>query len=211
MPDPITPAATAEVVEPIVEPTEPVEPIPGEAELREAGKQALDRMKAERAAARANAKAAIARAEAAEAALANKDRPAEEIALENARKEGRTEATTAANLKLATSALKLAAAGKLANPADAVAFIDPKQFDVDDNGDVDSDALTEAITKLLTERPYLAAGNQPRFEGTADGGARAQAKPKESFDEAIAAATKARNFALVATLKQQKAAFAQKG
>ena len=210
MPDPITPAATAEVVEPIVEPVEPAEPVEGEAELREAGKQALDRMKAERAAARAEAKAAIARAEAAEAALANKDKPAEEVALEIARKEGRTEATTAANLKLATSALKLAAAGKLTNPADASVFIDPKQFDVDDNGDVDSDALNDAITQLLTERPYLAAGNQPRFEGGGDGGARAAAKPKESYDEAIAAAVAARNFALAATLRTQKAATQKK-
>jgi hypothetical protein len=168
-------------------------------------------MKAERTSAREAAKAATLRAEAAEAALANKDKPAEQVALDEAEKRGAATATKAANLKLATSALKLAAATKLANPADAVAFIDPNDFDVDDNGDIDSDALTEAITKLLKERPYLAAGNQPRFEGGGDGGAGAPPKPKESFEEAIAAATAARNFALVATLKQQQAAQAQKG
>lgn len=204
---PIVPGATPEApVEPVIEPAEPANPTEGEAELREAGKQALDRMKAERTAAKAEAKAAIARAEAAEAALANKDKPAEEIALADAEKRGADAATKAANLRIVKSEIKAAAALKLTKPEDALAFIDPNDFDVDDNGDVDTDALNAAITQLLTERPYLAAANAPRFDGAGDGGAGAPPKPKESFDEAIAAAVAVRNFSLAATLRTQKAA-----
>lgn len=143
----------------------------GDADLGDKGKQAIDRMKAERKKALDAAKAATARAVAAEAALANKDKPAEEVALEAARNEARTEATTAANLKLAKSALRLAAKGVLADPADAIAFIDASQFEVDDEGDVDPDALKDAIDELLAKKPHLAAGKANRFDGGADQGA----------------------------------------
>lgn len=205
MSDVITPAATAEDA-PQIDAPPADEPQKGESELGDAGKKALDAMKAERAAARADAKAAIARAEAAEAALANKDRPAEEVALDNARNEGRSEATKAANVRILKSELKALATGKLADPTDAALFIDLSKFEVNDEGDPDSDALTEAIADLLVRKPHLSAGAQQRFQGGGDGGARLPAKPDTSIDEAIAAAEKARNFPLAITLKQQKAA-----
>ncbi len=144
----------------------------GEDALGDAGKQALDRMKAERTKAIKDAKAATARAEAAEAALANKDKPADEVALDAARAEAKAEAIAASNLKLAKSALRLAAKGVLADPADAALYIDASTFEVDDEGEVDSDAVTAAIDELLTRKPHLAAGKQTRFDGDADQGAR---------------------------------------
>lgn len=202
----VTPAA-ATVTEPEAV-VEPVEAAPVEPDLGDAGKKALDTMKAERNAAKAAAKQAIAEAEELRAQIANKDKPAEEIALENARNEGRTEATKAGNLRVLKSELKAIATGKLADPTDAHLYIDLATFDVNDDGEPDSDALAEAIDKLLIAKPHLAANiaPAPRFMGGGDGGAGAPAKPNESIDEAITAAQKARNFPLVATLKQQKAA-----
>ena len=202
----VTPAA-ATVTEPEAV-VEPVEVAPVEQDLGDAGKKALDTMKAERNAAKAAAKQAIAESEALRAQIANKDKPAEEIALENARNEGRTEATKAGNLRVLKSELKAIATGKLADPTDAHLYIDLATFDVNDDGEPDSDALAEAIDKLLIAKPHLAANTAPapRFMGGADGGAGAPAKPNESIDDAITAAQKARNFPLVATLKQLKAA-----
>lgn len=200
--------ATVVVPEPIIEvpAVEPAEVAPVEPDLGDAGKQALDRMKAERNVAKAAAKAALAEADDLRAQIANKGRPAEEIALENARKEGESSATAAANQRVLKSELKALATGKLADPTDAHLYIDLSAFDVNDDGDADSDALTEAIDKLLVSKPHLASTTAPRFLGGGDGGAGAPAKPDESIDDAIAAATAARNFPLVATLKQQKAA-----
>lgn len=186
MPEPIEPDAT-----PVEEPTEdetPTEPADGEAELGDAGKKALDAMKAKMRAAETAAKTAIAELAKRDAALAAKDKPAEEVALENARREATETATNAANLKLAKSALKLAAKGVLADPADALAFIDSSSFDVDDNGDVDSDALNEAIKDLLARKPHLAATPVNRFKGGGDNGAAMPPKPSATADERAATA-----------------------
>jgi hypothetical protein len=164
--------------------TESTDDTSGDDALGDAGKQALDRMKAKQKEAIATAKAATARAVAAEKALAAKDKPADEVALDAARDEARTEATAAANLKLAKSALRLAAKGVLADPADAIAFIDASQFEVDDEGDVDADALNEAITELLEQKPHLAAQKQSRFDGDADQGARGKDKAPPQWTEA---------------------------
>lgn len=195
------PADPPEGDEPIVDP-----PIEGEEALADPGKQALDRMKAEKKAALDAAKAATARAVAAEAALASKDKPAEELALEAARTEATKTATEAANLKLAKSALKLAAKGVLADPADALAFIDASTFDVDADGEVDPDALNDAITSLLAAKPHLAASKANPFKGGADGGAKLPAKPEATLaqraDEALAAGDVRTSIALkTATLK----------
>lgn len=186
MPEPIEPEAT-----PVEEPTNdetPTEPADGEAELGDAGKKALDAMKAKMRAAETAAKTAIAELAKRDAALAAKDKPAEEVALDNARREATEAATNAANVKLAKSALKLAAKGVLADPADALAFIDSSSFDVDDNGDVDSDALNEAIKDLLARKPHLAAAPANRFKGSSDSGANRQPQPTATAQELATAA-----------------------
>jgi hypothetical protein len=184
----------------------------GEGALGDAGKQALDRMKAERAAAKAEARDAKTELERVRAELALRDKPAEEQALEAAKAEARAEATSAANLRVVKANLRAAATGKLADPTDILAYpsiVDPGSFEVDDDGNVDSDTLADAVNELLAKKPHLAA-QQGRFQGGGDGGAKAPAKPAaDDIDDAIKAATAARNFALAATLKTQKAA--QKG
>jgi len=155
-----------------VEETPETETETPEPELGDAGKKALDAMKKERAAAKADAKSANARAEKAEAELANKDKPAEEKALDEARAEARVEATKAADARYIKSELKAAATGKLADPTDAALYINLEDFDVADDGEVDSDALSEAIADLLPRKPHLGVPDARKFGGTADQGAR---------------------------------------
>lgn len=105
------------------------------------------------------------------AELALKDKPAEEQALEAARTEARTEATAKANERIVRAEVKAAATGKVKNPAIALKLIDTSAIEVDDDGEVDSDAVNQAITDLLTEYPELAADGS-KFTGTADQGAK---------------------------------------
>jgi len=178
MPEPIADDATSEETEQIEETqdTESEETDEGQEALGDPGKRALDAMKAQRNAERQKARDAQKELDRIKAELALKDKPADEQALETARQEARTEATKAANARILKSELKAAATGKLADPTDAALYINLDDFDVNDDGDVDSDALNEAITDLLTRKPHLAAQRPNRFDGSADQGA----KGKES-------------------------------
>lgn len=194
-----------EVVEPPEAGATPPEGAPTP-ELGDAGKKAIDAMKAERKTAVDAAKAEKKRADALQAQIDSLNKPAEEVALDNARKEGASKATAEANVRIVRSELKAAAAVKLANPADALAFINPTKFDVDENGEVDSDALNQAIDALLIERPYLASGRPIPFQGGGDGGAKPEPKPEASLDEQIQAAQLAGNWKAVISLENQKLA-----
>lgn len=193
-------AVTVESTEPTTDPVadEAVEPVSPEDPDAGAKKALVAERSARKAAERELAQM--------KAQLELKDRPAEEQALEQARAEARAEAKAKADARILKSELKAIAASKLADPSDAHLYIDLTQFEVDDDGEVDSDALSAAVVDLLARKPHLAAAGQPRFQGGGDGGSRPPAKPDVSLDEQIEAAQKARNFPLVATLKQQKAA-----
>jgi hypothetical protein len=116
-------------------------------------------------------KTAEAELKALRAELASKDKPAEEQALDAARREGEIAANQRANERISKTELKAAAIGKLADPADALVYLNPADY-VDDDGEVDSDAIAEAIASLLKTKPYLAAGTPQRFGGSADQGAK---------------------------------------
>ena len=157
--------------------TEPVEgetadTTEGETALGDAGKKALDAMKAERNDARKQAREVREELERLRSEAALKDKPAEEQALEAARAEARVEAAGKANERILRSELRASATGKLADPSDAALYINLTDFEVGDDGEVDSDALSDAITELLTRKPHLAAGKPNRFDGDADQGAR---------------------------------------
>lgn len=153
---------------------------PDEAEgaesLGDPGKKALDAMKAKMRAAQKTARDTAAELADMKAKQETAAKPADEQAIDAARREGRSEATTTANKKLVKVGLRSAGKGKLANPSDALVFIDTAQFDVDDDGEIDTDALDEAIDKLLADRPYLAAAAAQRFSGSGDQGTRGKAK-----------------------------------
>jgi hypothetical protein len=140
----------------------------GAESLSDPGKQALDRMKADRNAAKAEAK-----------------RVAEEFAAYKAQAEGKqaeyeqqqkdreveTAALKRADERILKAEVRAQAAGKLADPKDALRFIDLSEFEVDSDGEVDGDKIAAAIADLIKTKPYLAAQGK-RFQGDADGGAR---------------------------------------
>lgn len=113
------------------------------------------------------------------AELALKDKPAEEQALEKARAEATAEATAKANERIVRAEVKAAATGKIKNPALALKLADISAIEVNDDGDVDSDAVNQAISDLLDEYPELAA-DAAKFTGSADQGAKGKdSKPSQ--------------------------------
>lgn len=96
------------------------------------------------------------------------------------RQEAEQQANSKANARIVRSEIRAAATGKLADPKDALTFLDTSTFEVDENGDVDSDEIADAIEDLVKNKPYLAAQGGKRFQGTGDGGAARKAgKPKQ--------------------------------
>ena len=165
-----------------IEPVEPEDEAPEEEDADSGLKKAL-------AAERKRAKVAERRARAAEQQLADKDKPAEEQALEVARREAREEALSEANARVVKSELKAALAGKVSNIGVALKLIDSSSIEVDDDGEVDADAVSAAIDALLDEAPQLAASKSP---GSADQGRRGDPLPPEkpSANDLIRAARK---------------------
>lgn len=133
--------------------------------LGEPGKKALDRMKAERNEAKKASRERDAEIAELKRQIAAKDKTPEENELEQARAEARAEAMSTANERVLRSEVKSAAAGKLRNPADALKLLSLTDFDVNEDGDVDTDQIQEAISDLLEEKPYLAAqGSNGSFD-----------------------------------------------
>jgi hypothetical protein len=143
-------------------------PIQGEEALGDPGKKALDAMKAQRKAALDEAKAAKAERDALKAQLEGRD---QEYAAEQERQRVKDEALAAANKRILSAELRAAAKGKLADPTDAALYINLDEFEVSDEGEVDSDALASAIDDLIARKSHLAADTR-RFDGAADQGAK---------------------------------------
>jgi hypothetical protein len=173
----------------------------GETALGDAGKKALDAMKAERKAAKESAAAEKARADALQAKLDGKE--AEHAA---AQEKAATEAAALAkaNQRILRSEVKAAAKGVLADPADAYKFLDLDSFEVSEDGDVDDAAITAALNDLISKKPYLAVQDGKRFQGEADGGTRKESG--KSVDDQIAEAQKAGDIQAVIALKQRRSA-----
>lgn len=102
--------------------------------------------------------------------------------LQKAVDKAKTEATNTAKAetnavwqdRLVRSEVKVAAAGKLADPNDAVNLIDLSEFKLDAEGNVDEKKIAAAIDKLVADKPYLAA-NGSRRGASFDAGARGAA------------------------------------
>jgi hypothetical protein len=89
-------------------------------------------------------------------------------------------ATAAANTRIVKAEIRAAAAKKLADPRDALKFLDLEQFEVDADGEVDAEEIADAIEALIKDKPYLAAATGRRFQGSGDGGAARKAgRPKQ--------------------------------
>ncbi|KUN92041.1 hypothetical protein AQJ67_41345 [Streptomyces caeruleatus] len=112
-----------------------------------------------------------------ERALAEKDGADD---AEQARRKAETDAMAKANDRILKAEIRAAAKGRLADPKDAMTFLDLDQFEVGEDGEIDPEEVEEAITDLLKSKPYLAAATAKRFQGTGDGGAaRKASRPKQ--------------------------------
>jgi membrane protein involved in colicin uptake len=162
---PATPAPEASIEPPANPPADP--PVTGEDALGDAGKKALDAMKAERNAAKAEKAAIAAELKALKDAAELATKGPDEQALERAKQEARAEVTEAANKRLIAAEVKAAAAGKLANPELAQKLIDTSSITVDAEGNIDAAAVADAVTALLTQYPSLAAqGGTVQFDSS---------------------------------------------
>jgi len=137
--------------------------------LGDAGKKALDAMKAKWKDADSRAKASA--SEVASLRATAEGREAEYKAEQDNQKV-RDEALSAANQRILKAEVRAAAAGKLADPADALRFLDLSSIEVGEDGEIDAATVASAIDDLIVSKPYLAAQGSKRFQGSADGGAR---------------------------------------
>jgi hypothetical protein len=138
----------------------------GAESLGDAGKRALDSMKAKWKTER-DQRRELERKLAVSAAPASTDETPD---LEAVKSQAARDAMAKANARILRSEIKAAAAGKFADVSDALLNLDLNAFEVDENGDVDADEIAEQIQELLTRKPHLAA-KAKRFQGTGDGGA----------------------------------------
>lgn len=146
-------------------------------DLSEGGKKALAAERKAAADARKAEKAAAARAAELEKQLAEiteASQSEQEKALSKAAKEAadaaRAEVLTELYAERKTNALLKAAAGKFADPDDAVRFL-LDEVEVDSAGHPDAKAIAKAVDDLLKVKPHLKAG---RINGSADGGPRGE-------------------------------------
>ena len=168
-PTPTPPADPPKPEPPKSDPAPPADPpVPGEDALGDAGKKALDEMKAKWKAAEAASRQQAEELAALKAAA--EGREAEHKAAVEAQKV-KDEALKEANVRILKAEVRAAAAGKMTDPADALRYLDLSSFEVGDEGEVDGAAVQSAINDLLKDKPYLAAQGA-RFEGGADGGPR---------------------------------------
>jgi hypothetical protein len=167
------------------EPTEPQEPSKVETsavvdELGESGKKALAVERAARKEAEKKAK----RADELEAELVKlrEDAMSEQekaiaVARKEAAAEARQEATSEAARRLFRAEVKAAAASTVADPellADpdvAMRLLGFDEVPVTESGDVDAEAISAALDRLVERKPYLAVGDRQPVPG-ADQGAR---------------------------------------
>jgi hypothetical protein len=145
---------------PADEPTpEPQETTENDDTLGDAGKKALAAERQARKEAEKKAK----RAEQLEKELAKLREDAmseQEKAIEQARREARAETAAEFNRRIAASEAKALAAGKTRDPEVAVQLLGELDRFVDEDGTVDTDAMSEALDKLIVEKQYLAVGDR---------------------------------------------------
>ena len=151
------------------------------AALGDAGKQALDRMK-ERLKKERAARAA------AEKALADAKKPTEDDKpdVEAIREQARIEARTEQMRDRVMDKIEAKAGARFGIDTEDVAALLMRRHDLEDfldDGKIDVEAITEALNDLLEKQPRLAAGvtqgDEKKFKGGADGGARGKASKSQ--------------------------------
>lgn len=127
--------------------------------LGDAGKRALDAIRAERDEYKQEVRDARAELESVTAQSAQLQQQLEQ----------RTAALEAQTKRTLDYAIRSAAAGKLIEPSDALAFVDTSAL-LTDAGEIDTDKIDTAISELLENRPHLAADSRRKPIGSAGQG-----------------------------------------
>lgn len=150
-------------------PDEEESELEGADQLGDPGKKALDRMKQKW------------RDERKRRQELEKKLTGEDIAKDDSPEDKAAAILRRANDKILRSEIKAAAAGKLADPADAYRFLNLEDFEVSEDGEVDEDDIAEAIDTLIEKKPYLAAQTQGerRFKGGGGNGVRKETRPRQ--------------------------------
>lgn len=216
MPEPIDPPVT----DPVDPPADPVEPDPtdppadqdpdGAGDLGDAGKKALDAMKAKW---RAEQK----RARDAEAKLAATTAPksGDELTPEQIKAAAREEALAELRAPLFNTQAKAAALALGFNdPADALLLVNATDFEVGSDGTFDAEELNDKLSEVLAAKPYLAknpAGQPGTPAPRTVAPAKAGGTPKTpTLDERIAKAAADGNVDLQISLQNMKLANASR-
>lgn len=159
---------------------------PGAEALGDAGKKALDAMKASLKTEKAARKAAEDKLAAATKPKADSDKGPDLDAL---REQIRTETRTETLRDRVLDKIEAKAAGKFRDPEDALLRLGRNLDEFIDGGKIDVEAITEALDELLTKRPDFAVaqrdGKAPKFTGTADGGAKGSAGKPQLTDAQV--------------------------
>lgn len=179
--------AEREAAEKAAKEQQETEEVDGEKALGDPGKKALDSMKTKWREAEQRAKTAEAKLAEQEAKAAGREA---EHKAEQESARVKSEARTAADERIKKSEVRLAAAGKLADPKDAIRYLDLSEIEVDEDGEIDTAAVAAKIDALLKQKPYLAAQGGGRFQGGGDGGPRKETgKPQQYTKEEVARMT----------------------
>ncbi|MFR9796625.1 hypothetical protein ACL02U_12075 [Streptomyces sp. MS06] len=126
----------------------------GADKLGDAGKKALDKMKAERAAAKKAAAEEKKRADELARKVAEfEDRDKSELEKVTGRAEAAAKRAEVATARAVRAEVK-AAAAEFADPEDAAAFLDLSRY-ADDSGDIDTEAIQSDLADLLERKPHL--------------------------------------------------------
>jgi hypothetical protein len=152
-----------------------------EGDLGDAGKKALDAMKAKWRTERDRARAAEDKLAAASHPKPEDDKPD----LDALRKQARDEAKAEVLKERALDKIEAKAAGRFKDPEDALLRLGRNVDDFIDDGKIDLDAIEDALADLLTKRPDFGVtqGEPKRFKGGADAGAKGTAS-KSQLSEA---------------------------
>lgn len=152
-PEPVDPAEPPEPADP-PEPKDPDDEPEGADKLGDAGKKALDRMKAERAEAKKTAAAEKKRADELARKVAEfEDRDKSELEKVSSRAEAAEKRAEAALSRALKAEVRALASSEFADPEDAAAFLDLSQYAAD--GDIDTGGLQDALAELLERKPHL--------------------------------------------------------
>jgi hypothetical protein len=147
--------------DPTTPPTTDADP-DGADSLGDAGKKALDRMKAERGAAKAEAAAEKKRAdELAAKVTAFEDRDRTDLERATAAAEVAAKQAAAATARAVQAEVKALAAEGFADPTDAAAFLDLAKYSGAD-GEIDTDAISADLSALLERKPHLGRQSAPK-------------------------------------------------